>query len=98
MVFFATVFFAVVFLTVTFFTVLLAADFLAVVFLVATFFVVFLDLAIFYEKTNIVFGYDMTKNIVNKDKRNNVTLASILIILLHQIMIECSNEKHKVNR
>jgi hypothetical protein len=52
----------------------LAADFLTVVFLTATFFVVFLAVAIFYEKTNIVFDYDVTKNIGNKNKRNNAAL------------------------
>jgi hypothetical protein len=63
-------FFATFFFTATF----LAADFLTVVFLTVTFFVVFLAVAIFYKKTNIVFDYDVTKNIGNKNKRNNAAL------------------------
>ena len=51
----------------------LAGDFLDIFFFAAVFLLAFLDVTIFYENQNIVFDYDVTKNIGNKDKRNNVT-------------------------
>jgi hypothetical protein len=61
---------AVVFFAGVFF---LADNFLDIFFFAAVFLVAFLAVAIFYENQNIVFDYDMTRIIGNKDKRNNVT-------------------------
>ena len=62
---------AVVFFAGVFF---LADNFLDIFFFAAVFLVAFLAVAIFYEKTNIVFDYDVTKNIGNKNKRNDAAL------------------------
>ncbi len=45
-------------------------DFFAVVLLDAVFLVAFFEVAIFYVNQDIVYDYDVTKNIGNENKRN----------------------------
>ncbi len=57
--------------------------FFAVVFLAAVFLVAFFEVAIFYANQDIVYDYDVTKNIGNENKRN-VSQNGAMIINLCQ--------------
>ena len=59
--------------------------FFAVVLLAAVFLVAFFEVAIFYANQDIVYDYDVTKNIGNENKRN-VSHNGTMIINLCQFL------------